>query len=75
MNKRLLKRHKRQVARASSRAKETPPDVRTPEEIRAAREASRPIGGWRSGSTAGTAGSSIRSQAGPSASSRASGDE
>ncbi len=41
MDKRLEKRHKRQVARAKLHAKISQPDVRTPEEIRAAREASR----------------------------------
>jgi hypothetical protein len=45
MDKRLAKRHKRQVARAKINAKETEPDVRTPEQIQAAREASRPTGG------------------------------
>lgn len=43
MNKRLLKRHKRQVARASARVKLSEPDVRTPEELAAAREASRSV--------------------------------
>jgi hypothetical protein len=42
MDKRLEKRHKRQVARAKSRIKLSEPDVRTPEQIKAAREASRP---------------------------------
>ncbi|MBI4906841.1 MAG: hypothetical protein HY820_24650 [Acidobacteria bacterium] len=46
---RLLKRHKRQVARAKANAKTSEPDVRTPEQIRAAREASRPQAG-RTGS-------------------------
>ena len=45
MDKRLLKRHKRQVARAKENVKVSEPDVRTPEEIKAAREASRPTGG------------------------------
>jgi len=44
MSKRLEKRHKRQVARAKERAKVSEPDLRTPEQIRAAREASRPAG-------------------------------
>jgi hypothetical protein len=43
MNK-LLKRHKRQVARAKERVKVSEPDLRTPEQIKAAREASRPFG-------------------------------
>ncbi|MFN0101239.1 MAG: hypothetical protein ACKV2U_04010 [Bryobacteraceae bacterium] len=40
MDKRLAKRHKRQVARAQSNVKVSEPDVRTHEEIEAAREAS-----------------------------------
>jgi len=44
MNKRLEKRHKRQVARARSHVKLSEPDVRTPEQIAAAREASRAVG-------------------------------
>jgi hypothetical protein len=42
MDKRLEKRHKRQVARAQKKAKVSEPDVRTEDEIKAAREASRP---------------------------------
>ena len=42
MTKRLVKRHKRQVARAKDRATTSEPDVRTPEQIQAAREMSRP---------------------------------
>jgi len=49
MNKRLLKRHKRQVSRARGRVKLSEPDLRTPEQIKAAREASRPAGGWHTG--------------------------
>lgn len=41
MDKRLAKRHKRQVARAQSKVKISEPDVRTHEEIEAAREATR----------------------------------
>jgi hypothetical protein len=41
MNKRLLKRHKRQVSRAKERTRLSEPDLRTPEQIQAAREASR----------------------------------
>jgi hypothetical protein len=43
MNKRLLKRQKRQVSRARARVKVSEPDVRTPEQIQAAREASRSL--------------------------------
>ena len=42
MDKRLAKRHKRQVARAKEQMKVSEPDVRTPEQIEAARQASRP---------------------------------
>src|SRR4051812_48207832 len=42
MDKRLAKRHKRQVARAKLHSKTSEPDVRTHEQIEAAREASRP---------------------------------
>jgi len=42
MDKRLAKRHKRKVARARERGGLTEPDLRTPEQIKAAREASRP---------------------------------
>jgi hypothetical protein len=42
MDKRLAKRHKRQVARAKLHSKTSEPDVRTREQIQAAREASRP---------------------------------
>jgi hypothetical protein len=48
MNKRLMKRHERQVTRARERVRLSEPDVRTPEQIKAAREASRP-GGARAG--------------------------
>lgn len=41
MTKILEKRHKRKVARAKARVKLSEPDVRTPEQIQAAREASR----------------------------------
>ena len=47
MNKRLLKRHKRQVARAKERVKLSEPDVRTPEQLATAREASRAIASRR----------------------------
>jgi len=43
MNKILIKRHKRQVARAKQRVKLSEPDVRTPEQRAAAREASRAV--------------------------------
>ena len=42
MDKRLAKRHKRQVTRAKESIKISEPDVRTQEQIEAARDASRP---------------------------------
>ena len=74
MNKRLLKRHKRQVSRANERVKLSEPDVRTSEQLEAARAASRPAGGWRGGPSALYSTPSIRHQAGPAADSRAKGD-
>jgi hypothetical protein len=47
MNKRLLKRHKRQVSRAKERGKLSEPDLRTPEQLAAARETSRAVAGPR----------------------------
>jgi hypothetical protein len=51
MDKRLAKRHKRQVSRAKERVKLSEPDLRTPEQIKAAREASRPTGGGHGSDT------------------------
>ncbi len=48
MDKRLAKRHKRQVARAKEHVKLSEPDLRTPEQIKAAREASRATRGGSS---------------------------
>jgi len=45
MDKRVAKRHKRQVARAKLHSKQSEPDVRTHEQIEAARDASRPDAG------------------------------
>lgn len=44
MDKRLMKRHKRQVLRGRQKIRLSEPDLRTPEQVRAAREASRPGG-------------------------------
>jgi len=65
MNKRLLKRHKRQVSRAKERVKLSEPDVRTPEQIGAAREACRPSGGWRNGAQAHPSSPSTQNHGGP----------
>jgi len=51
MNKRLLKRHKRQVSRANGRVRLSEPDLRSPEQIMAAREAGRAAGNQRTGPT------------------------
>ena len=45
MNKRLEKRHKRQVTRARQRVKLSAPDLRSPEQLKALREASRALVG------------------------------
>jgi hypothetical protein len=47
MTNRLLKRHKRQVSRAKARVRVSEPDLRTPEQLNAAREASSAVGGRR----------------------------
>ena len=74
MDKRLLKRHKRQVARAKARVKLSEPDLRTPEQLRAAREASRPDSARGNTPNMRYATPSPRSQIGPAADSRAKGD-
>ena len=48
MDKRLAKRHKRQVSRAKEHVKLSEPDLRTPEQIKAARDASRATRGGSS---------------------------
>ena len=48
MNKRITKRHERQVSRAKARVKLSQPDLRTPEQLTAAREVSRSIAGRHS---------------------------
>ena len=49
MDKRLQKRHKRQVLRAKAHAKVSEPDVRTPEQLIKDRAASRPLEGSSAG--------------------------
>jgi len=63
MDKRLQKRHKRAVARAREHVKVSEPDVRTPEEVKAAREASRPTGARHDGPQTSYAGANIRHNA------------
>ena len=62
MDKRLAKRHKRQVARAREHVKLSEPDLRTPEQIQAAREASRPSGGRGDAAKAGNAPASFQNR-------------
>ena len=50
MDKRAAKKHKRQTERAKLNKKLSEPDVRTPEQIREAREASKPTGATSTGS-------------------------
>jgi hypothetical protein len=45
MDKRIAKRHKRQVSRAKQKIQLSEPDLRTPEQIKAAREVSRVANG------------------------------
>jgi len=52
MNKRLLKRHQRQVSPAKERVRLSEPDLRTPEQIAVAREASRSVVSRRTGQRA-----------------------
>jgi hypothetical protein len=75
MNKRLLKRHKRQVSRAKEQVRLSEPDLRTPEQIKAAREASRPDDGRRTGPHAHFSKPSNRDQAAPAADSTAKADD
>lgn len=74
MDKRLLKRHKRQVARAREHVKLSEPDVRTPEQIKADREASRPTGVLRGGAGLNYSGPSVRNSAAPATGSQAKGE-
>jgi hypothetical protein len=63
MNKRVEKRHMRQVSRAKNRVRLSEPDVRTPEQIKAARQASRPASGWGIGPQASYSRPSTRNNA------------
>jgi hypothetical protein len=73
LTKILEKRHKRKVARAKARVKVSEPDVRTPEQIKAAREASRPAG-VRNGRPVHNSTLSNRNHAGRTASTAAKAD-
>jgi hypothetical protein len=67
MDKRILKRHKRQVSRAREQIKLSQPDLRTPEQVAAAREVSRSVASRHSLPYANYANSAGRNSAGRSA--------
>jgi hypothetical protein len=67
MNKRILKRHKRQVARARDRVRLSEPDLRTADQLTAARDLSRSIASRHSLPQAHYSTPSIRNPAGPAA--------
>jgi hypothetical protein len=67
MDKRLVKRHKRQVARARQHVKVSEPDLRTPEQVCAAREVSRSVSGRRDAPREPYAAPSIRYPSSPAA--------
>jgi hypothetical protein len=71
MNKRLLKRHKRQVARARERVRLSEPDLRTPEQLKAAREARHTAAGRPNGPPTHYPTPSTRNQGSPAAASMA----
>jgi hypothetical protein len=71
MNKRLLKRHKRQVARAKDHVKLSEPDLRSPEQIRAAREAARATSARGMGGNAHNPAPSFRGRGAPATGSAA----
>jgi hypothetical protein len=65
MNKRILKRHKRQVSRARDKVRLSEPDLRTPEQLTAARDVSRSVASRHSLPHAHYATPSLRNPAGP----------
>jgi hypothetical protein len=65
MDKRQIKRHKRQVSRAQKQVKLSEPDLRTPDQVKAAREASGRPGRPTANSHAPHPAPAVRNQAGP----------
>jgi hypothetical protein len=65
MNKRILKRNKRQVSRAQERVRLSEPDLRTGEQLTAARDVSRSVANRRCVPHPHYAAPSIRNLAGP----------
>ncbi len=74
MSKRLMKLQNRKVARAKARVKTSEPDVRTHEQIAAAREASKAANGGRAGMAGGSAMPASRNVSGPAVHSTAKSD-
>ena len=62
-----MKRHKRQVLRAKERVRLSEPDVRTPEQLEAARQASRRVAGQHDFDRTPYAKPSLGNQASPAA--------
>jgi len=71
MDKRLAKNHKRKVERVRAKVKLSEPDVRTPEQIEAARQASRADFGHGNSMKVGSAARPFRGNAGTSTGSAA----
>jgi hypothetical protein len=67
INKRILKRHRCQVSRANDRVRLSEPDLRTPEQLTAARDVSRSIASRHCVPHPNYATPSIRNAAGPPA--------
>lgn len=65
MDKRIAKRHKRQVERAKKNVKTSEPDLRTPEQVRADREASGGVTARGGGGGGDSAKPSTQSKVGP----------
>ncbi len=63
MDKRLAKTHKRKVARARQGGSPSEPDLRTPEQVQAAREAGRSASGRSSTPNAANAAPNLRNNA------------
>ena len=65
VDKRIAKRHKRQVERAKKNVKTSEPDLRTPEQVRADREASGGVTARGGGGGGDAAKPSTQSKVGP----------
>jgi len=74
MTKQMKKRHMREVARAKQRGKQSEPDVRSVEEVRAARAASAPVGGWGAARGPGGFAAPVRQKSGQGGETRPPGD-